>query len=166
MYVLRRLEFCTNETPNIAPHHQLGICHNYVTVDNVCMYVYMYVRTYVCMYIGSNIFFRCAHQLPRRFDGRVDVKTPRQVTRVIRHNLHHHTISISIDCIVTAYIHAYMHTPTARPFILAKQQIMFCAKSGMISKTVPSSTTCSSQKMRRKSGDERSADAAVMGPPS
>ena len=34
---------------NIAPLHQLGICHKNVTV---CMYVCMYVYMYLCMYVG------------------------------------------------------------------------------------------------------------------
>ena len=36
---------------NIAPLHQLGICHNNVTLLYVCMYVYACIH--VCLYGGA-----------------------------------------------------------------------------------------------------------------
>ena len=36
---------------NIAPLHQLGICHTNVTVDNTFPTCFGGVRMYVCMYV-------------------------------------------------------------------------------------------------------------------
>ena len=55
MYVYICMSFSLMRHCNIASLHQLGICHNNVTVDNTGLYVCMYVCAYVCMY--ERIFY-------------------------------------------------------------------------------------------------------------